>query len=43
MNSQSLCYLLICLNVVFCAPYTDVKNDHRPILDVIQPEDNLVN
>lgn len=42
MNSVFVFCLLISFSVVHCAPYVDVKNDHRPILDVISPDDELV-
>lgn len=43
MNCLSVFCLLIGISVVYCAPYVDVHNDNRPILDVIAPEDVLVN
>lgn len=43
MNYLSVFCLLIGISVVYCAPYVDVHNDNRPILDVIAPEDVLVN
>lgn len=42
MNLYIVLNAIIGATFVIAAPYVDVKNDHRPILDVIAPEDELV-
>lgn len=44
MNFYIILYAIFVAKFVAGAPYTDVNNDHRPVLDLIQPQDveNLV-
>lgn len=42
MNLLSVLCLVISASVIYGAPAVDVNNDHRPILDVISPQDELV-